>query len=138
MTATVVLVHGAWHGAWCFDRVMPLLREANVPAVAVDLPGHGQDRGPFTDLHGDASRVLAVLDGIDGDVVLLGHSYGAPSSPKQASIPRYNILYICVPSRSRLGSRALRRPSTKRRRCLTKGDRISQMTGSPTPTELRP
>src|ERR1019366_4546271 len=36
MTATVVLVHGAWHGAWCFDRVMPLLQEARVPAVAVD------------------------------------------------------------------------------------------------------
>jgi pimeloyl-ACP methyl ester carboxylesterase len=76
MTATVVLVHGAWHGAWCFDRVVPRLCEAGIPTVAVDLPGHGDDPGPFTDLHGDASRVRAVLDGIDGEVVLLGHSYG--------------------------------------------------------------
>src|ERR1700724_2435336 len=76
MTATVVLIHGAFHGAWCFDRVMPLLSQANVGAVAVDLPGHGHDIGPFTDLHGDASRVCDVLDRIDGEVVLLGHSYG--------------------------------------------------------------
>ena len=71
-----MLVHGAWHGAWCFDRVMPLLEEAGVPAVAIDLPGHGNDPGPFSDLHGDAVRVLNRLDDIDGEVVLLGHSYG--------------------------------------------------------------
>jgi pimeloyl-ACP methyl ester carboxylesterase len=79
VAATVVLVHGAWHGAWCFDRVVSRLRDAGVPTIAVDLPGHGDDPGPFTDLHGDASRVGAVLDGIDGidgEVVLLGHSYG--------------------------------------------------------------
>ena len=75
MKTTVVLVHGAWHGAWCFDRVIPLLEEAGVPALAVDLPGHGGDEGPFTDLHGDAAYVWATLDGIDGEVVLLGHSY---------------------------------------------------------------
>ncbi|HVM66618.1 MAG TPA: alpha/beta fold hydrolase, partial [Acidimicrobiales bacterium] len=71
MTATAVLVHGAWHGAWCFDRVMPLLAAANVPAVAIDLPGHGADRGAFADLHGDAARVRAVLDTIADDVVLV-------------------------------------------------------------------
>jgi pimeloyl-ACP methyl ester carboxylesterase len=97
MTATVVLVHGAWHGAWCFDRVMLLLREANVPAVAVDLPGHGQDRGPFTDLYGDASRVLAVLDGIDGDVVLLGHSHGGAVITEAGIHPAVqHLVYLCA------------------------------------------
>ncbi|HEY3832176.1 MAG TPA: alpha/beta hydrolase [Acidimicrobiia bacterium] len=76
MTATIVLVHGAWHGAWCWDRLTPLLDDAGVASIAVDLPGHGNDPGPFTDLHGDADRVRAVLDGVDGDVVLVGHSYG--------------------------------------------------------------
>src|SRR3954447_5826138 len=76
MTATIVLVHGAWHGAWCWERLTPLLDGAGVPSVAVDLPGHGADPGPFTDMHGDADRVRDVLDGIDGDVVLVGHSYG--------------------------------------------------------------
>ncbi|MGD9795194.1 MAG: alpha/beta hydrolase [Acidimicrobiia bacterium] len=76
MSATVVLVHGAWHGAWCFDPVRALLDDAGVTSIAIDLPGHGKDSGPFTDLHGDAKRVTEVLDTIDGDVVLLGHSYG--------------------------------------------------------------
>ena len=42
----------------------------------MDLPGHGADPGPFGDLHGDAARVREVLDQLDGDCVLLGHSYG--------------------------------------------------------------
>ena len=41
MTATVLLDHGAWHGAWCWDRVVEQLGEQHVPVVAIDLPGHG-------------------------------------------------------------------------------------------------
>jgi pimeloyl-ACP methyl ester carboxylesterase len=66
--ATIVLVHGAWHGAWCFDRVLPLVHAASVDAVAVDLA-----RTTYAD---DVAAVSAVLDGVDGDAVLLGHSYG--------------------------------------------------------------
>jgi pimeloyl-ACP methyl ester carboxylesterase len=73
---TIVLVHGAWHGAWCWDLVAQRLRANGRDVVAVDLPGHGADDGAFTDLHGDADRVRAVLDSIEGDVVLVGHSYG--------------------------------------------------------------
>jgi pimeloyl-ACP methyl ester carboxylesterase len=70
-------VHGAWHGAWCFDRVVPLLHTAGIDATAVDLPGHGEDPGPFTDLAGDVARVVEVLDALGDDVVLLGHSYAS-------------------------------------------------------------
>ncbi len=76
MTTSVVLVHGAWHGAWCFDAVVAGLRARGIDAIAVDLPGHGDDPGPLGDLHTDAARVREVLDGLDGDCVLLGHSYG--------------------------------------------------------------
>ena len=97
MNATVVLVHGAWHGAWCFDRVMPLLKEAGVPAMAVDLPGHGKDPGPFADLHGDAARVRAVLDEIAGDVVLLGHSYGGAVITEAGVHPAVkHLVYLCA------------------------------------------
>ncbi len=97
MTTTVVLVHGAWHGAWCFDRVLPLLEKAGVPAVAVDLPGHGRDPGPLTDLHGDADRVREVLDGIDGDVVLLGHSYGGAVITEAGVHPSVrHLVYLCA------------------------------------------
>ena len=66
--ATVVLVHGAWHGAWCWEKVVPLLEAAGVPAVAVDLP--------LTSLHDDAQAIRNALDHVDGRVVLVGHSYG--------------------------------------------------------------
>jgi pimeloyl-ACP methyl ester carboxylesterase len=97
MSTTVVLVHGAWHGAWCFDRVVPLLERAGVPAVAIDLPGHGNDPGPFTDLHGDAARVAETLDGIGGDVVLLGHSYGGAVITEAGVHPSVkHLVYLCA------------------------------------------
>ena len=97
MESTVVLVHGAWHGAWCFDRVMPLLEQAGVPALAVDLPGHGCDGGTFTDLHGDAARVLSVLDGIEGDAVVLGHSYGGAVITEAGVHPSVrHLVYLCA------------------------------------------
>ncbi|MGZ4769676.1 MAG: alpha/beta fold hydrolase, partial [Ilumatobacteraceae bacterium] len=44
---TIVLVHGAWHGAWCWDLVRERLESAGVHVVAVDLPGHGASREPL-------------------------------------------------------------------------------------------
>jgi pimeloyl-ACP methyl ester carboxylesterase len=76
MERTVVLVHGAWHGAWAWDRVIAALTSAGVNAIALDLPGHGDDRGPLGDLESDAARVRETLDEVSGDVVLVGHSYG--------------------------------------------------------------
>jgi pimeloyl-ACP methyl ester carboxylesterase len=36
-----LLVHGAWHGAWCWGKISPLLAAAGHPVLAIDLPGHG-------------------------------------------------------------------------------------------------
>jgi pimeloyl-ACP methyl ester carboxylesterase len=97
MSTSVVLVHGAWHGSWCFDRVMPLLEAAGVPAIAIDLPGHGHDPGPFTDLHGDAARVMETLDRLNGDVVLLGHSYGGAVITEAGVHPAVtHLVYLCA------------------------------------------
>ena len=76
MTATVVLVHGAWHGAWCWSQVVARLDAAGVATLAIDLPGHGDDARPLTDLHGHGDAVRAALDTVAGPVVLVGHSYG--------------------------------------------------------------
>src|SRR5438132_10381075 len=97
MAAPVVLVHGAFHGAWCFDRVLPLLRDAGVEAVAVDLPGHGDDAGPFADLHGDADRVRAVLDEAGDGAVLVGHSYGGAVVTEAGQHPAVaHVVYLCA------------------------------------------
>ena len=36
-----VLVHGSWHGAWCWGLVELLLEAAGHMSIAIDLPGHG-------------------------------------------------------------------------------------------------
>jgi pimeloyl-ACP methyl ester carboxylesterase len=76
MPATVVLVHGAWHGAWCWDRVVDGLRERDIDALALDLPGHGDSSEPLGDLYGDAAALRGTLDTLDGPAVVCGHSYG--------------------------------------------------------------
>jgi pimeloyl-ACP methyl ester carboxylesterase len=75
-TSSVLLVHGAWHGAWCWEPVIAALGERDISAVAIDLPGHGTDAGSLGDLHGDAERVRRALDAFTEPVVLVGHSYG--------------------------------------------------------------
>ncbi len=66
--ATIVLVHGAFHGGWCWEPLLPELAARGVDAVTVDLP--------LTTLNDDAAAIVAVLDTLDGPVTLLGHSYG--------------------------------------------------------------
>ena len=73
----IVLVHGAWHGAWCWAPLQAALDARGLVSYAVDLPGHGTSVLPFGDLHADADHVGVVLDRLAlGDVVLVGHSYG--------------------------------------------------------------
>lgn len=76
----VVLVHGAWHGAWCWAPLQAELDRRGVPSLAVDLPGHGSTGTAFTDLHGDAEAVVDVIDAQAAlgrtAPVLVGHSYG--------------------------------------------------------------
>ena len=42
--ATFVLIHGACHGAWCWEKLVPLLEARGHKVVAPDLPGSGEDR----------------------------------------------------------------------------------------------
>ncbi len=67
-----MLVHGAWHGAWAWEAVAPLLTEQGFTVHTVDLPSSG-DLG---DLRADAAVVRAAASAIDEPVTLVGHSYG--------------------------------------------------------------
>jgi pimeloyl-ACP methyl ester carboxylesterase len=97
MARQVILVHGAWHGAWAWERVLPLLASAGVDAVAVDLPGHGADQGPLGDLHGDANRVRDELDRATSEVVLVGHSYGGAVITEAGDHPAVgHLVYLCA------------------------------------------
>lgn len=76
--ATFVLVHGAWHGAWCWDQVVPRLEAQGHEVVAPDLPGHGADRTPPAEITMDAYAgfLQRVLESLANPAVLVGHSFG--------------------------------------------------------------
>ena len=88
--ATFVLVHGSWHGAWCWERLIPELEHRGHSAVAMDLP---------VDVPGNGLAEYAVV--VEGamptdDVVLVGHSLGAAVIPLVgAARPVAQLVYLC-------------------------------------------
>ncbi|MCL6594065.1 MAG: alpha/beta fold hydrolase [Alicyclobacillus sp.] len=75
--ATYLLVHGAWHGAWVWERVTPLLTSRGHTVYARDLPGHGADPTPVgqVTLQDYTESVCDVLTSLAGQrVILVGHS----------------------------------------------------------------
>jgi pimeloyl-ACP methyl ester carboxylesterase len=78
---TFILVHGAFHGAWCWERVTPLLAQAGYEAIAIDLPGHGGDKTPLSQVSMRAyiqriGRAVQETAAQENSVVLVGHSMG--------------------------------------------------------------
>jgi pimeloyl-ACP methyl ester carboxylesterase len=75
---TFALVHGAWHGAWCWDRLVTELTAAGHRVVADDLPCEDVSAGC-----GAYSEVVlgSLADTPDDDVVLVGHSAGGLTLP---------------------------------------------------------
>lgn len=78
--ATYVLVHGAWHGAWCWKRVARLLRDKGHEVYTPTLTGVGERSHllhPAIDLD---TQIMDVVNEITwhglNDIVLVGHSYG--------------------------------------------------------------
>jgi pimeloyl-ACP methyl ester carboxylesterase len=67
----LLLVHGAFHGAWCWDRLLPELSARGVSTHTIDLP--------FTSLADDEAATVAAVEKLSADgepVVILGHSFG--------------------------------------------------------------
>ena len=76
---TFVLIHGAWHGGWCWKKVSPILREAGHETYSPTLTGLGERSHLLSrdiDLNCHIQDVVNVLEykGLK-DVVLVGHSY---------------------------------------------------------------
>ena len=78
--ATYVLVHGAWHGGWCWRRVAPALRAQGHEVWTPTMTGLGEREHlhpESVNLSTHVTDIVKVLEFEDlRDVVLVGHSYG--------------------------------------------------------------
>lgn len=78
MNRHLILIHGAWQGSWSFAAWRPLLARQGWHTHAVDLPGNGWNDCPpeSASLETYVDHVCALIDTLDGPVVVLGHSGG--------------------------------------------------------------
>ena len=89
-----VLVHGGYHGAWCWDRLLPWL---DAPTLAVDLPGRGSHPMDLDDVTIEVGAD-SVVDDIDAagfdQVVLVGHSLAGVSLPVIAGRLGHRVAHL--------------------------------------------
>ncbi|MFS0736742.1 alpha/beta fold hydrolase [Sphingomonas sp. 1P06PA] len=98
--ARIILVHGAMHGGWCWQPILPLLATRGHDAVAIDLPG-AQGELPPADisLSRYTDEVIAALDAAPAPALLIGHSLGgmAISAAAEARADRVSrLVYLCA------------------------------------------
>ena len=78
--ATFVLVHGGWHGGWCWQKVIPFLEAAGHEVYAPTLTGlaeRASELSPDVGLDTHIQDIVGLLEekNLHG-VILVGHSYG--------------------------------------------------------------
>ena len=100
--ATLLLIHGAFHGAWCWARYFTILESKGIAAAAVDLRGHGrlqQDsafvRQSISDMAEDA---VAAMRALGDDIILVGHSFGALVALSAAAQVAPKALVLLAPA----------------------------------------
>jgi pimeloyl-ACP methyl ester carboxylesterase len=106
----VLFVHGAWHGAWCWEEnFLPYFAENGYRAHALSLRGHGGSesvaRFRLTRLADYVADVAQVVDQLDKTPILIGHSMGGlvvqkyleahtvPAAVLMASIPIKGVFH---------------------------------------------
>lgn len=107
-----VLVHGSWHGSWCWSKVVPLLTAQGHRVTVIDLPGRGGNKQELARLTPAdyVASVTRVLDAASEPVVLVGHSLGggtislvAEARPEKVKRLVYLTAFL-VPAGKTIGS----------------------------------
>ena len=129
--AVFILVAGAWHGGWCWERVVPLLEATGHRALAPDLLGMGDDTTSPERLSLSvwADQVADLVRAQDQPVVLVGHSRSgtvisevAERVPERVAMLVYLAAFL-LPSGESIGSMSARMgPSTSGDLLVTRPD----------------
>ena len=99
--ATFLLVHGACTGGWIWEKVAPLLEANGHKVCAPDMPGLGKDDTPPANvtLADNVEKVSRLLDKMEDQVVLVGHSLGGITISAVAEARRRKLkalVYLCA------------------------------------------
>lgn len=108
-TTPILFVHGAWHGAWCWEEhFLPYFASQGWECYALSLRGHGGSEGklPWTSAANYVADLAWAVDKIGTSPIIVGHSMGgyvtqkyleehqAPAGVLLASIPSHGILTL--------------------------------------------
>jgi pimeloyl-ACP methyl ester carboxylesterase len=96
-----LLIHGAWGAAWEFNKVKTLLSNEGHNVIALDLPGHGENKADIADvtLTSYVQAVVNAINELDEKVILVGHSLaGAIISQVGEIIPEKidRLIYVAA------------------------------------------
>ncbi|MEL7028937.1 MAG: alpha/beta fold hydrolase [Pseudomonadota bacterium] len=99
--AQFVLVHGAWHAGWCWEKVVPRLEDRGHAAEVVDLPSHGANPGAKStvDLDDYAQHVAETVRAQSAKPILVGHSMGGAVISQAAELAfdaLHSLVYVCA------------------------------------------
>ena len=88
---TFGLVHGAYHGAWCWEKLTPELEHRGHQVLTVDLPAEDPQAGAAE----YAAAALTAFDGAGDDLVVVGHSLGGLTIPLIAAArPVRHLIFL--------------------------------------------
>src|SRR5689334_3445238 len=94
-TPSLLLVHGSWHGPWCWEKLTPELDTRGIPWRTVALPCVGDDPKRLGGVAEDARSIEAAAAAIPGDVVVLAHSYGGiPTTEARFGTNVKRLIYL--------------------------------------------
>ena len=89
---TFCLIHGAWHEPSCWDELTPVLEDRGHSVAVPDLPLQDPEAGFDQRIR----PALVALEGVDGPLVIVGHSQGtAYSSLVAESRPASVLVHLC-------------------------------------------
>lgn len=99
--APILLVHGAWHGAWCWSRVIPRIEAKGRKVLAIDLPGLGDDPTDpkLVTMQSWTDRIVTALEDLGEAAIVVGHSLGGAAitaAAEEAPDRISKLVYLCA------------------------------------------